>query len=199
LLAILMQQELINKINRAEVVAFRCIMAIEFFEAVTGKEKGHEFWSFSQNCLGEVACLLWCHVFNTYSDELHYKNIFDETGASAFGNKFTYSNVQTRLRACINLSEEEYEEFRREVVTVRDKYIAHKETTPAPLKFPRIFLMKAMCLELRDVFAELFEIAYQSDSNNLEYDKWRDYYKSKTRENILKRFAKDLKNAGITG
>lgn len=192
-----MQQEVIEKINRAEVIAVRCVMAVEFFDAVTEFDSDSEFWPFSQNCFGEMACLYWCHIFKSYSDEFHYKNLFDDASVSVLGSKFRYDNVRDRLQACINLTKEEYDVFRAEVVAVRNKYIAHKESTPTPLTFPRIDLVKTMFLELRDVFAELFNAAYQSDSDNFEYSKWRDYYQWETRRVILKRCADDLRKAGV--
>ncbi len=110
-----------------EVVCYRCLHAVEYFDGVT--EMGNnKFWMFTQNCYGEIACLLWCHIFNSRSnDPIHYWNLFGEDRLSGLGSGFLLPSVQQRLWSVAELDAGSYEQFRKEVVDFRNSYVSHRE------------------------------------------------------------------------
>lgn len=124
----------IQMIYWMENLAQRCVFAVEFFNAVTNKES--EFWAFTQNCYGEMACLLWCHLFNKYEDDLHYKNLFGNDALIDLGKAFSYDKVRSRLLKSVSLSSKDYTAFRKEVVHFRNKFVAHKDVSDKHVVFP---------------------------------------------------------------
>lgn len=186
-----MDKHKIELIYRMEVVAQRCVLAVEYFNAVTNKDS--EFWAFTQNCYGEMACLLWCHLFKSYKDDLHYKNLFGNDALVFIGKAFSYDEVKARLLKSVSLTEKEYSAFRKEVIDFRDKFVAHKEANNKALIFPQIDITKDMCLELRNIFTDLYNTAMKKAPKNTEIQKCVTFYKWYPNDWLIKKCKNELK------
>ena len=190
-----MHKDKIELIYKMEAVSQRCVFAVEYFNAIT--DKGSEFWAFTQNCYGEMACLLWCHLFKSYKDGLHYKNLFGNDALINIGKAFSYDEVRARLLQSISLTEKEYSAFRKEVIDFRDKFVAHKEASNKGLIFPQIDITKDMCLELRNIFTDLYNAAMKKAPQNTEIQNWVTFYKWYSNDWLIKKCKNELKGARV--
>jgi len=180
-----------------ENVLQRAVMAVEYFNAVTGNGEESEFWAFSQNCFGETACLLWCHVFKSYSDDLHYKNLFGNNKLVFLDESFSYGNVQKRLLDRAGMTIGEYTDFRESVVSIRDQFIAHRDTGTTGLIFPKINIARDMCLELMNIFKEGFSKAKEVFPNNSQIFAREEYFRWHDEHWLLRKCNNELIRAGI--
>lgn len=140
-----------------------CIRAVLYFNAVTGKT--HEFWTFSQNCFGEIATIQWCHVFNKYKDSTHFCQLFGDSTISAIDTEFAINNVRDRLRVAIGLTTDQYTAFRQEVVDFRNSYAAHMDYEKKGVVFPDLNMAMELCVEMRDIIRQLVVKAVTAKSS----------------------------------
>lgn len=185
----------VNIMVRMEGVACRCVYAVQYFEAVSKLD--NEFWAFTQNCFGEMACLYWCHLFNSWDDDLHYTKVFGRDALQNLSEEFSCRSVKERICKAAGLDNSGYDSFRTSVVNIRDKYIAHKDETATTLNFPDINLVGLMCLEFREVLAECFCAAAIVDPHNSDYQNWRNYFKGRPRAWLLRKCENELLHAKI--
>lgn len=139
--------------DQMEIVAYRFLHAETYFRKSTGRTE--TFWVFSQNCYGEVACLLWCHLFNSYdNDPVHYKNLFGGDRLKILSPGFTYDSVKARLLKAASMDDASYIAYREQVKAFRDKFVAHREFLLKTIIFPDLKPASAMIQELRRVLEE---------------------------------------------
>ena len=177
-----------------EVVAYRCLHAVEYFQGVIGH--GTDFWKFSNNCLGETACLLWCHLFNSRKkDPVHYWKLFGNNQLVTLSQDFQYHNVQHRLWSAAKLDEKAYENFRTQVVDFRNKYISHREYEIDTIIFPDVEKIAAMCLELRVLLEETVRTELGLNSGDSDLEQLGDYYKAHQNAAIVAKCRKEVASA----
>ena len=142
-----------NLIWQIDTACRKCIRAVLYFNAVTGKTP--ELWTFSQNCFGEIAAIQWCHVFNKYKDCTHFSQLFGDPTIAAIDSKFTLDNVRTRLRATIGLTHDQYTAFRQQLVDFRNLYAAHWDYEKKGVDFPDLDMAMTLCVEMRDILRQV--------------------------------------------
>lgn len=180
--------------RQMEVVAYRCLHAVEYFQGVTGH--GADFWKFSQNCFGETACLLWCHLFNSRNkDPVHYWKLFGNDQLSVLSSDFLYREVQRRLRSTANLDKDAYENFRAQVIDFRNKYISHREYEIGTIIFPDIQKIAAMRIELRVLLEETVRTEQQFNSGDSDLEQLGEYYAAHQNTAIVAKFRKEAADA----
>ncbi len=159
-----------------EVVCYRCLHAIEYLKSVS-RRGDDDFWKFTENCYAEVACLLWCHVFNSRNkDPVHYWKLFGEGRLSGLGVPFVYATVQQRLWSAAKLDKGSYEQFRKGVVDFRNCYVSHREYTCESVAFPCLDKVKAMCLEMRNLLEETVQAETAANPDDPDLKELLEYY-----------------------
>lgn len=158
----------LNKIKFIENILYRLIKYQHYFELCSG-HKGN-FWPATQNLFGESVVLFWCHIFGSDKDQTHFKNFFTDEECSVF----SFKAVKKRMISTMELSEQEYEKFWKEVKDCRDKFISHKELNRL-IKLPDIDLCRIQAEELRNILSEYSEMK-NFEGNNTEWKLWVDYY-----------------------
>ena len=167
-----MQQ--IKLIFQIDTVAHRCIRAVIYFDATTGK--GANFWAFTQNCYGEIACLNWCHIFKSYSnDPAHYNNLFGNDALIHIDQKFAHAQVKQQLIMSICSNEVEYEQFRKQVVDFRNKYVSHRDYHQGSITFPNLNKAKKECELIRDILRDCVSVAAQIDPEYAELEELNEH------------------------
>lgn len=173
------QRELRGQI---EWVAFMGIRAVRYFDGVTAK--GGEFWMFTQNCYGERAAHLWCHLFNSYNkDPTHYTKLFGGDSLGPLGNQFNSASVKARLIAASGLREESYREFRKTVVDFRNQYSAHRDFEGGSVTFPNLGRALSMFEEVR-VLLEETVIAESEKCEDQEITDLAAYYRNHSNSDL---------------
>ncbi len=152
-----------NLIWQMDTACRKCIRAVLYFNAVTGKTP--ELWTFLQNCLGEIAAIQWCHVFNKYKDCTHFSQLFGNPTIAAIDSEFTLNNVRSRLRAAIGLTRDEYIAFRQRIVDFRNSYAVHCDYEKKGVVFPDLDMAMTLCVEMRDMLRQLVVKAVSDISN----------------------------------
>ncbi len=158
----------LEKILVIENVLVRLIKSEHFFELCTGRDG--VFWPAVQNAFGESVCLLWCHLFGSHKDDLHYSCFFDD---STEGN-FSASSVKQRMLSAMSLSDCEYKQLWKEVKDCRDKFVSHKEYG-ALIAFPRISLCRLQAEELRRILAD-YTRERDIAEPGIGWEYWAEYY-----------------------
>lgn len=175
-----------------EIVSFRCLHSIAYFDASTGKDC--DFWQFTQNCYGEIACLNWCHLFNSRKkDPVHYWNLFGEDQLINLGEQYSYENIKHRLLSVARLNEDEYVLFRKEVVDFRNMHTSHREYDSNHIIFPRLDIARLMCLEMRVILQDTAVSELVISPNDIDLHDLKRYYDEKNNNWLLKKCRRDIK------
>jgi hypothetical protein len=153
-----------RQIQAMELIAWKGIKVIDYFEIVTGEEG--RFFIIVQHSLGESACLHWAHLFAKRSDDLHYSNFFDRPDVRDCGSQFRVEEVKARMLRRIEMNDLEYESFWTRMNDIRDQYIAHRDLSNLEPLFPDLRICREMLMEFRDVLSELVELGRRHNSED---------------------------------
>jgi hypothetical protein len=180
--------------EQVEVVSFRFLYAEAYFRAATGHNE--TFWKFSQNCYGEVAILLWCHLFNSYNkDPVHYKNLFGGDKLVPLSKLFATSAVRARLLTAASLDEVSYADYREAVKVFRDKYVAHREYLQGAVTFPDLKIAASMIRELRVILEETVVEELRVNPGDPELEELAVYYEDHQNDALVLRCNRDAEHA----
>lgn len=152
----MLTQDQIELIWQMDTICHRCIRAGEYFKALTCNTEN--LWSFTQNCYGEIAALLWCQLFHRYKEPTHYSQLFKPTSSKPIEAGYSKEKVKDRLLKKINLNGQEYGSFGNDIIYFRNKYVAHREYTAKSLKFPDLDKVIQMCEEMREILREFVNL-----------------------------------------
>ena len=181
--------------EQMEIVAYRCLHAIVYFDGVTGKDG--DFWRFTQNCYGEIACLNWCHLFNSRNnDPVHYWKLFGEDRLADLGEKYSYDEVKARFLNCAGLNEKECKDFRISVVDFRNKFTSHREYKGGPITFPRLEIARLMCLEMRNLLEDTVKSELLNAPHDLDLEEFLNHFKKQSNNSLLKKCEQEVLRSG---
>jgi hypothetical protein len=167
-----------------EIVSYRCLYAETYYRAVSGQKE--TYWVFSQNCFGETACLLWCHLFNSRNnDPVHYWRLFGNDQLVPLSTDFGYEIVRARLRTAAGLDEAGYETFRNQVVAFRNQYISHREYELGSITFPDLRRVAAMCSELRVILQRTVLAELEADRESAELNELLVHYEASENSEVI--------------
>jgi hypothetical protein len=141
----------------------------------------NQFWSMTQNSLGESVCIFWCHIFGNRSDDLHYSNFFGSDTEKVGGTIFSSDGVKARLLKAIRLDDHSYEIFWNEVKDFRDQFAAHKEIGQNVV-FPRTTLCRMQAEELRNIMKDFVYVAFKKGEKG-NWELWNRYYSAAENSN----------------
>lgn len=175
--------DLLTALEFTEGVAWRCAMTGHYFEEVSAHPSDDNFWITVQNSLGESFCLLWCHLFGSRDDDLHYSQFFNRSEVCSLGPKFELANVKLRLAQSIGTEEKVYDELWNEMKRCRDKFIAHREIN-VTVKFPRTDLYLRIVEELRTILADVIATLHDLNPDNLRIEGLRKFYQEKSNDYV---------------
>ena len=85
------------------------------------------YWILIFNNFLEIAVLEWCKVFGSNTDTTHWTKYIDVDDQAGFR-----SNLWKRL----NLTEQEWKDYRQKMKDYRDKVVAHDEYNPKITNYP---------------------------------------------------------------
>jgi hypothetical protein len=152
---------------------------------------------FTQNCYGEIACLLWCHIFNSRNkDPIHYWTLFGEDRLSGLGPTFLFTSVQQRLWSVAELDASNYEQFRDEVVTFRNGYVAHRDYERGSVTFPRLDKVRAMCLEMRLILEKTVHAELQVNRKDSDLKHLMQYYSEHQNDLVIRKVRDEISRHG---
>ncbi len=178
--------ELLAALEFTEGVAWRCATVGHYFEKVSSRAGDEKFWGIVQNSLGESFCLLWCHLFGSREDDLHYSQLFKHADIRNLGPQFELVAVKARLCKGAAIDESTYSDLWDEVRRCRDKFIAHRELESS-VKFPRTDLCLRILEELRAVLADLVFALRDLHPNNTRVQNLHRFYRVNTNEFLRRR------------
>lgn len=184
-----------NLIWQIDAACRKCIRAVMHFHAVTGKTP--EVWTFLQNCLGEIAVIQWCYVFNNYKDSTHFKQLFDDRVITAIDSEFSVDRIRDRLYAAVGLTVDQYVSFREEMVEFRNKYAAHRDFEKKGVVFPDLDIAMNLCVEMRNILRELVDMAVSTGSGQNSED-LKNILKSYDNKQQLRFFGKEADHLKMT-
>lgn len=164
----------IRQLKLREMVASRCIQGVYYFDLCTGHDSF--FWPYVQNSIGEAVCLLWCHLFGSRGDDLHFTKFFEDAEVNQFGSQYQVDAVKNRLLISAGFDEAEYLKFWEEVKLCRDKFVAHRDVDDQTVIFPRIDQCRVMSEELRDILSECID-EWARVSDDPKIASMREYYR----------------------
>lgn len=178
--------------EQIEVVSYRFLHAESFFRIITGRDQ--TYWVFSQNCFGETACLLWCHLFNSRNnDPVHYWKLFGEDRLEPLSAAFGYKAVKKRLLAAAGFDYGSYDVYRQQVIDFRNKYVSHREYEKGSITFPDLKRAASMVLELRVLLEETVQVEHDQNPEDGELIELMEYYHSHGNDFLLQKCSDDAK------
>lgn len=178
--------------DQIEVVCYRFLHAESFFRIVTGRDQ--TYWVFSQNCFGETACLLWCHLFNSRNnDPVHYWKLFGENQLAPLSETFRYEAVKQRLLSAAGFDNESYAIYRQQVVDFRNKYVSHREYEVGSIIFPDLKRAASMVLELRVLLEETVRAELNQNPEDVKLIELVEFYDSHGNDFLLQKCSDDAK------
>lgn len=173
--------ELLAALEFTEGVAWRCATVGYYFEKVSNHPRDEKFWIIVQNSLGESFCLLWCHLFGSREDDLHYSQLFSRAAIRNLGTSFEPVNVKSRLCRGAAIDESTYRDLWNEMKRCRDKFIAHRELESS-VTFPRTDLCLRIVEELRAVLADCVRALHDSYPANTRIQGLCRFYRDNSSE-----------------
>lgn len=183
--------DLRQRIELMEGVAWKFLRTAHFFEHVSTHPSGDRFWTFVQNSLGESACLHWSHLFgNRKQEKLHFARLTERPELLALGSEFSHDNILNRLCARSGINNVAYEDLRKQVLTCRDKYIAHRDADGTLIVFPRLDLCVLIAEELRCVLSDCVTALLLQTPDNKELKGLAHFYRGQ--DNALIKRASEL-------
>ena len=170
--------------DQMEVVAYRFLHAETYFHKTTAREE--VFWRFTQNCYGEVACLLWCHLFNNRdNDPVHYTKLFGNDQLLGLSSRFSTQAVREHLMGAANLNEATYSVYRDQVKAFRDQYVAHRDYQRGSVIFPDLRPASAMVQALRKLLEESVHAELRGNPGDAELEELVIYYEDHQNKVVL--------------
>ena len=142
-------------IGNMEGVAWKFLRTAHAFDHVSTHPDDGQFWILVQNSLGEIACLLWCHLFgNAKQERLHFNHFAKRAEICALGPSFAQTAIEKRLMDRAGLDENGYAALQKTIRTCRNKYIAHRDVDGTQIFFPDLDQCVLIAEEMRTVLSE---------------------------------------------
>ena len=85
------------------------------------------FWIMTVNLLADTAAIEWCKVFGSHDQDTHWKQVLP---------KSRHDDVRQSLLKQVQLTEEQWKEYRDSIVNYRDKMVAHHDLNATVAKYP---------------------------------------------------------------
>jgi hypothetical protein len=177
-----------NLIWQIDTACRKCIRAVVFFDATTGKTP--DLWTFCQNCFAETAVIQWCHIFNNYKDCTHFTRLFDDPLMATIDSAFTVDSIRSRLHAAVCLTADKYAVFRKKMQDFRNLYVAHWDYETKVVEFPDLDMAKDLCIEMREALRELTVRAVPNGSGR-DFKNLRDLLTSYDNKQQLRTFRRE--------
>jgi len=171
--------KLLDDLSHMEGAAWKCIRMAHFFDLVSAHPSDDRFWIFVQNALGESACLLWCHLFGSRSDPLHYTKLVAHAEVEALGTRFSPAAVKGRLLAHAGLNDATFDALWEQVKRCRDKYIAHRQPD-AEVEFPQLDRCVLVAEAFRDLLADVVDALRKQQPRDGELLSLHRFYREQT-------------------
>jgi hypothetical protein len=120
------------------------------------------FWIMTVNLLADTAAIEWCKVFGSWDEDTHWTQAVP---------KEQHDEIRAELLKVIGLTQEEWEEYRENIVNYRDQMVAHHDLDATVAKYPHY---DVAVLASNFIFDQLRDIA---DPNHLggiptSLDRW---------------------------
>jgi hypothetical protein len=177
--------------DQMETVSLRFLHAETYFRVTTGDES--TFWTFSQNCFGEVACLLWCHLFNSWNnDPVHHKKLFGDDNLVTLSPSFSTAAVRQRLLRAASLDEIGYDKYRTAVTDFRNEFVAHRDYQRVTITFPDLKIASAMIQELRLVLEETVRAEYHLCPDDSKLCELIEYYDAHKNADVISKCEREV-------
>jgi hypothetical protein len=106
-----------KRLRKAGHLCLHCLRNLAFFRAWE-KDKStrrtHQYWITAGNNFLDIAVLDWCKLFADRNAKHHWRKLVEE-----------HATFQNGMMVKLQLTEEKFEQYIKEMRTYRDKFIAH--------------------------------------------------------------------------
>lgn len=125
-------------------------------------EPKQTFWIMTMNLLADTAAIEWCKVFGSRGEDTHWTR--------AIPNE-QHDEIRAGLLVATGLTQEEWEHYRKNIVSYRDQMVAHHDLDATVTKLPHY---DAGLLAANFIFDQLQNVAAPDSLGGIpvSLDRW---------------------------
>lgn len=131
-----------------------CIRSIIYYRVLVSSKDKKVPWGYVTDVLSDHLTQNWCKIFGSTGQDTHWKKLAETEEVK---NVFTPYSKENILLAT-SLSVNEWEEYHKNLVTVRNKHFAHFDMESMQLHFPNLDAALNAAISYREWLSDLLNV-----------------------------------------
>lgn len=131
-----------------------CIRSIIYYRVLVSSKDKKVPWGYITDVLSEHLTQNWCKIFGSTNEDTHWKQISEKNEIKNLIAPYSKDSI---LNAT-SLSNDEWEDYHSNMLTLRNKYFAHFDIKAMQLHYPNLDVALNAAISYREWLSDLLNV-----------------------------------------